>query len=608
MAVPAPNGHGAGDIACDDFCSHRYDGFMSNAEPSDARLVWPGKLSAMRSFAHADSAHALAPRELVAAPGPAPNLLIHGDNLLAANALRTQFAGAIDLIYLDPPFDVGANFTVKLGDTAHSTLAYRDKWGSTPSDSYLQFMYDRLAAIRTLLSPTGSLFVHCDWRSAHHLRAMLDELIGKERFRNQIIWAYGSSARGAKAVAKQLARNHDVIFWYAAGVKHVFNPPSGERVYTQVAARAMGFRKDENGRWFKTAPRGDYTDESIVALEAEGRVYRTRTGVVRIKYFLETRGSKIIERTTVGDAWFDIPDAMHTQHSERTGYATQKPEALLERIVRMASCEGALIADFFCGSGVLPAVAQRLGRRWIACDVGSQAMQTTYRRLAQTVDSVPRAGFARLDLLEHEASRWFAERFDNSHAQYRQFILRALGAEFHPEKYHVLAPHEKFDDTHTFGDHAEIWVLGWNLDSATARAAENLKKNRAIHATLILLPRELIGASDDARPTFWVRPSAEITVAASTIQLRGYSVRAFNATDSQRAVINGARSPLELVDGWNIGRAPTDRAPYTPFWFSWRDRKTAALADTASLDGENFKSPLALQVCDIFGNRTLIEL
>ena len=591
-----------------------------------------GRSASENTHSLGSSAASSDPPATVAAKTSAPkNLLIHGDNLVAAASLHAQFTGAIDLLYLDPPFDVGTNFNVKIGDTDHSTLAYRDKWSAEIGDSYLQHMYERLALLCPLLSPTGSLFVHCDWRSAHHLRALLDELLGRERFRNEIIWAYSTSARGAKAIAKQLARNHDVIFWYTAGDKHVYNPPAIERAYPFAEARAQGFREDEEGRWFKTAPRGDYTDESIANLEAEGRIYRTRTGAIRIKYFLEHRGGRIIEKTPLGDAWFDIPDAMHTQHAERTGYATQKPEALLERIVRMASNEGSLVADFFCGSGVLPAVAQRLNRRWIACDVGAQAMQTTYRRIAQAITTpepaiANPAGFILVDPIDHEASCWLTGRFADSVADYRQFVVRALGAEFIPHspfhglldgvQCHVLAPFEKLDESraHVLTDAAvatsagliKVLLLGWSFDPGAHLVAAKLRGEGRVDVEFVALPRELINASTSARPTFWMRPKIETSNIASVLRLKRYTLSAINPTEAQQSVIDSAGNDgLALVDGWSVGTAPTATRPYKPLWFSWRDRKKGTLTATTTLAGQGLAGSLAMQVCDIFGHRTL---
>lgn len=372
---------------------------LSTPGPS---LVWAGK-SASRPVAPAPSIlQEIGGREPSAAVGwdewPAAffkgGLLLHGDNYVWLNKLRDAgFAGQVQLVYIDPPFNSGADYageTGPRGDSGRATrlIQYGDIWRP---DTYLQFMYERLVLLKDLLTPTGSLFLHCDYRTAHHLRCLLDEVFGADRFRNQLVWAYGEGARGAKAVAGQFGRNHDVILWYAKGKTVAYAPVTIARRLSAAEAKRRGFRQDEQGDWFKTAPRGDYTDASIARLEAEGRIYRTRTGTVRIKYPLRSEGATVIEDVRVGDVWTDIPDAMHTGQGEAFAYPTRKPEALLERLLLAASRPGDLVLDAFHGSGTTAAVAQRLGRRWIGCDANRRAIQLAARRV-QTALQASAAG------------------------------------------------------------------------------------------------------------------------------------------------------------------------------------------------------------------------
>lgn len=314
------------------------------------------------------------------------NMLIEGDNL---GVLRTLLemkgrgelvcgdgtAGA-RLVYIDPPFSTNLTFRTK-----GSHRAFDDK---VTGAEFVEFLRKRLILIRELLTADGSVFVHLDWKMVHYVKVILDEVFGPENFLNDIVWSYGG--RGAKAVSGQFSRNHDNILWYARGdgKAHVFN-----RIYTEKRIRKGegGFRQDAEGRWFKTAPRGDYTDDSIAALEKEGRVHRTRGGKIRIKYFLKEDGEHLIEKKLVGDVWDDIPDAMHVPRGEKTGYPTQKPEGLLARIIRVASNPGDVVLDAFCGAGTTPTVAEKLGRRWVAVDSGRLAVHTTERRLLTLADS-----------------------------------------------------------------------------------------------------------------------------------------------------------------------------------------------------------------------------
>ncbi|MEE9285422.1 MAG: site-specific DNA-methyltransferase, partial [Dehalococcoidia bacterium] len=225
----------------------------------------------------------------------------------------------------------------------------------------------------------GSLYLHIDWRVGHEVKLMLDELFGRRAFRNMIIWHYGG--RGAKAIAGQFPRNYDMLLAYSKTPQATFNRlRQVDRVPVGGASR-RGYRRDADGRWFKTAPRGDYTDDSIRRLEREGRVHRTRTGKVRIKYYLPQEDGHVLDDKPLGDVWGDIPDMMHAPAVERTGFPTQKPEALLARIIEASSNPGGLVADFFCGSGTTAVVAERLRRRWIACDASLPAIDIARRRL-----------------------------------------------------------------------------------------------------------------------------------------------------------------------------------------------------------------------------------
>ncbi|MBC7543573.1 MAG: site-specific DNA-methyltransferase [Candidatus Sericytochromatia bacterium] len=383
-------------------------------------LVWQGKApasvsSALRLSPQASWGARTTTTEAVGNPQPADGSdhLIQGENLAVLQHLAaTGWRGQVKLAYIDPPFDSGADYARQVQARSDSgqhgpavrQVAYRDVW--QPTD-YVQFMYERLQAIWALLADDGSLFFHCDYRRAHHMRCLLDEIFGPDRFRNQIVWAYGTSARGAKATAGQFARNHDVILWYGKGPTTAFAPVRVERRIQTGEAKARGFRQDEQGTWFKTAPRGDYTDASIARLESEGRIYRTRTGTIRIKYPLRSEGDWVIEDVLVGDVWTDIPDAMHAGKHEQFNYPTRKPEALLARLIQAASSPDDLILDCFSGSGSTLVAAQRLGRRWIGCDVSPIAIQVAASRLA----------------IEHPATETIGRRGRSAPASSRPGIL-----------------------------------------------------------------------------------------------------------------------------------------------------------------------------------------
>ena len=292
------------------------------------------------------------------------NKLIWGDNKLILSSLKNgplrdeiEAQGGLKLIYIDPPFDVGADFSMDIeigGDSFTKKpniieeIAYRDTWGRG-ADSFIAMIYERLVLMRDLLADDGSIYVHCDWRVNQHIRAVLDEVFGSGMFLNEIIWSYFSFKR--KTTKKFPQKHDDIISYRCTKNKLTWN--------TQFRPHGKEYLK----RW-KT--------------NADGRKYRDdvnpTAGGTRIIYLDEMEGD------IVDSVWSDIPP-VNPQASERVNYPTQKPEALLERIIKASSNEGDLVADFFCGSGTTAAVAEKLGRKWIASDLGKFALHTTRKRM-----------------------------------------------------------------------------------------------------------------------------------------------------------------------------------------------------------------------------------
>jgi DNA modification methylase len=293
------------------------------------------------------------------------NKLIWGDNKLILSSLKAgplrqqiEDAGGLKLIYIDPPFDVGADFSLDIeigGETFHKEpnlleqIAYRDTWGRG-TDSFVSMIYERLVLMRDLLAPDGSIYVHCDWRVTHFMRCAIDEIFGRNVFQNEIIWCFNVGGKGSQ----RWARKHNTILfstksdaWFFDGKAAGMERDTG----TKSTGGIMG--TDENGR--------PYQDKLV---KASGKYYR---------YYLDE--PKIPE-----DWWTDI-NSIQSGSEERLDYPTQKPEALLERIVKASSQEGDVVADFFCGSGTTAAVAERLGRKWIATDLGKFGVHTTRKRL-----------------------------------------------------------------------------------------------------------------------------------------------------------------------------------------------------------------------------------
>ena len=343
----------------------------------------------------------------MAKPNWSNRTLFHGDNL---DVMRSMNSETVDLIATDPPFNKSRDFHAT-PDSLSRGASFHDRWSwaedvhpdwakeiredipelmeaiesardahSDAMGAYMCYMAVRLREMRRVLKPTGSIYLHCDPTASHYLKAVMDAIFGWRQFRNEIAWVYGEVARGAKSIARQFARSRDSIFWFSKSGSWTFNPPILERLLTDTEAKRKGYRQDERG-WFKTAPRGDYTDESVQRLEAEGRIYRTRTGNIRIRYNLEQRGGRVVDPGRYTSSWMDIPDMMHTKKSERYKYPTQKPLALYDRILATSSVAGDVVLDPFCGCATTLIAAERLGRQWVGIDIWKGARDAVIQRM-----------------------------------------------------------------------------------------------------------------------------------------------------------------------------------------------------------------------------------
>lgn len=298
------------------------------------------------------------------------NKLIWGDNKLIISSLKSgplreeiEKAGGLKLIYIDPPFDVGADFSMKveIGDdeltkkpNVLEELAYRDTWGKG-ADSFIAMIYERLSLMRDLLADDGSIYVHCDWRVSGYMRLVLDEVFGKDNFKNEIIARY--TAVGLKAKSKKFHQNTENIFWYVKNRKNaIYNEIYEELDKPRIASKHVFDSKT-------------------------GKASRVRDVDGKIKYF-EVWENKV-------DNFIELPAL---RGDEKVGYPTQKPTKLLERIIKASSNEGDLVADFFCGSGTTLAVAEKLGRKWIGSDLGKFSIHTTRKRMIGVQREMKKSG------------------------------------------------------------------------------------------------------------------------------------------------------------------------------------------------------------------------
>jgi DNA modification methylase len=354
------------------------------------------------------------------------NKLIWGDNKLIlsslkSGALRRQIedAGGLKLIYIDPPFDVGADFSMDIevgGETFHKEanileqIAYRDTWGRG-ADSFIAMIYERLILMRDLLHKDGSIYVHCDWRVNALIRLALDEVFGRDRFKNEIVWHYVK----LRVPTKQLPANHDCVFFYTRSDSATFNL----------------LREEKEKVKRQTVKKWDPVRKTTVQVRDEAG---------NLMYYDQT--DKSID--TVWHIQLVNPVA-----EERLNFPTQKPEALIERFVRMSTNESDLVADFFVGSGTTAAVAEKLGRKWIASELGKFGIHTTRKRLIQVQrelksEGKPFRAFEVLNLGRYERQAYLnigsrlsakkkAEALAKKEQEFRDLILKAYRAEPLPE-------------------------------------------------------------------------------------------------------------------------------------------------------------------------------
>jgi adenine-specific DNA-methyltransferase len=477
------------------------------------------------------------------------NKLIWGDNKLVMSSLLERFAGKIDLIYIDPPFATGADFRfrVHVGDEEeevtkeHSILeekAYRDTWGRGP-DSYLSMMYERLSIMSELLAEDGSIYVHTGWQTSHFIRNLLEEMFGAGNLVNEIVW---QKIRTTKSQTSGFGNVHDNLYLFTKGETSFYKTQRKELDPRYVQSH---YRRDpKTGRLYrgvsliqkgKGPPRkfGDkviapppgrhwiWSQERIDEALSKGLIRLTSGGrPEKIQFFDE------IEGDIVDDLWTDIYP-INSQALESLGYATQKPEALLRRIVETSSEKGDLVADFFCGTGTTLAVAEKMGRRWIGCDLSRYAIHLTRKRLLEIENSKDleddsknygkkARAFEILNLGRYERQLWQIKTFNQKDEkqvlyEYLAFMLRLYGAEplsgfssIHGKKGSALVYVGSIDSPVTIQEildaisdcksvgQNELHVLGWEWEMGLNDAIQDIANKEAIKLKLRLIPHEVL--------------------------------------------------------------------------------------------------------------------
>jgi adenine-specific DNA-methyltransferase len=573
------------------------------------------------------------------------NLLIWGDNKLVMSSLLTEYAGKIKLIYIDPPFATGADFSMRLqvGDAEFlkepSILeehAYRDTWGAG-YDSYLSMMYERFVLMHELLADNGSIYVHCDWRVNSYLRLVLDDVFGAGRLVNEIIWrrafAHNDPVRCGNV--------HDCLLLYSKSGDRIWNKlfqkPDPEYV-NQFFDQYDESRKERYARLPLDAPRHGsggnliyewkgawpaqnrtwaYVRERMEELDAAGRIHYPKKGQPRLK-----RYESEYEGTVLQDIWLDV-NKIHNQSKEQLHYPTQKPEALLERIILASSNEGDLVADFFVGSGTTAAVAERLSRSWIACDLGRFAVHTTRKRLLSVPDCRP---FDIKNLGSYERQRWQQATGNGALRDYLDTILAFYRAEplegfrhLHGRKDGRIVHVGATDAPVTTDECEEVMdeladngmgacdLLGWEWEMGLHDTIEEHGRRRGIDLRLRQIPREVMERSVAETVRFF-----ELALLELDIRRQGREVSVVLkdfAIPSDELIPDEVREKItrwsDLIDYWSVDFDFRDDTFHNR-WQAFRTRDEPTLA--VETDWHEYETSgsyaVVVKAIDIFGNDT----
>lgn len=551
------------------------------------------------------------------------NRLIWGDKKYVLPSLLAEFTGKVNLIYIDPPFDTGADFSFAAtipndrdgseDETAFFTKeasileqrAYRDTWGRG-LDSYLDWFYTTAALLRELLAEDGNIYVHLDWHVGHYAKAVLDEVFGQDNFLNEIVWWYYNKFQGN---VNRFASDHDVIFFYKKGEKFRFFPQSEER---DVPIRQI------KRVWNKEKAR------IVNVKDSDGRVvYQEST------------------HRTVDDVW-RISMLQPADQTENLRFPTQKPEALLERIIKASSNEGNLVLDCFVGSGTTAAVAERLNRRWIACDLSRFAIHTTRKRLLGIPGVKP---FVVQNLGKYERQAWQIAEFPANgkdhleeqrkrEAAYRNFILDLYHAKsisghtwLHGTKAGRMVHVGAVDAPVTLADvkaiAREAWkavgvgkdspskagvdILGWEFAFEVNELAKQVAAESRVHVAFKKIPREVLDkkAVEQGDVQFYELGALSVDLKQEgpkvILKLTDFVIPTDDIPEEARKAI---KHWSQLIDYWAVDWGFKNDTFHNQ-WQSYRTRKDPKIElETECEYKEPGKHQIVVKVIDILGNDT----
>ncbi|WP_395091804.1 site-specific DNA-methyltransferase [Armatimonas sp.] len=601
------------------------------------------------------------------------NRLIWGDKKYVLPSLLPEFAGKVDLIYIDPPFDTGANFsfTRTIPDSEETFTkepsvieqkAYRDTWGKG-LDSYLKWFYETAVLLRELLSETGSIFVHLDDNIGHYAKCILDEVFGIDRYLNEIIWQRTDAHNDAKG---KFGNIHDVIFWYAKTSKNKYNYNDVRVNLSSAALNEYSLLKLPDGTIINYSGNEDKVGRRFKLDDATWKgtsnkkkfIWRGASPSDKREWMYDFEGME--KALVLGDLYLRNPEKgaarckvsylddnlgmllqdIWTDTARMKGgsiYATQKPEELLERIIKSASDEEDLVLDCFCGSGTTAATAERLGRRWITCDLGRFAIHTARKRLLGIEAVKP---FVVQNLGKYERQQWQVAEFGNKdkaaaiETAYRKFLLELFkarqlesGTWLHGIKNGRMVHIGGVDAPVSTGDITQIAIefkkrmgtgedapketgvdiLGWDFAFEVNEVGKQTVAEAGIQARFYKIPREVLEkkAVEQGDIKFFELAALSVdktqTGKSVTIELTDFVIPTDDVPDDvQRAIKHWA----QWVDYWAVDwdfKGDT----FHNQWQTYRSKKNPELQKRVAYSyAEPGTYVILIKVIDILGNDT----
>lgn len=565
------------------------------------------------------------------------NRLIWGDNKLALASLLAEFKGAVDLIYIDPPFDVGADFSTRIpvGDQKDligkepsilEFVAYRDTWGQG-TNSFVSMLYDRIMIMRDLLKEDGSICVHCDWHANYIIRNVMNDIFGVSNFQNEIIWWYYNKMQGNVG---RFASNHDVIFWYSK---------SPHKNYEPIREKRDEVKRQQKRVW----------DPVTKSLKQE----KDEDG--NLVYYNEAD-------RTLDNVW-RIPYLMPADKTENVGYETQKPVELIGRIIDALCPEDGLVLDAFCGSGSTLVAAEGLRanrdakgkkifsfahpRKWIGCDLGRYSVHTTRKRLIdlqrQLFDAgKPYRSFDLYNLGRYERQWWQQDALEGAEEEHRAVVLKFFRAEqlahapsplIHGRKGGAFVHVDGIDSIFTREEASEIakavkaaggrevHCLAWDFEMDLRQALTGVEVELDIRIRLHRIPREIMEKNRTEVPPFFEVALLEVEPVirnrggqkTADIKLNNYvpSLTEVPSRELEALQERALQSGFDFIDFWAVDFDWASGKPFNHHWQDYRTRKDRSLKTVSDAEfsyATPGKHTACVKVVDVFGCDTSITV